>query len=186
MVLNIDKSLSLELLEDRHAEPIFELINTNRVHLREWLPWVIKIQTIEHFQEYIIGHQVRYIENSDVSFVIIYEGEVVGRIGVYNIDVVNKIGSIGYWLGGKNVGKGIITRSCEEILRYCFLILCLNRVEIKCGTKNLKSQAIPVKLNFTNEGIIRQGEFIHNIYIDLYCFSMLRQEWIEIEKNKLK
>ena len=184
MVLIIDDSLSLELLNDRHAESIFELVNTNRVHLREWLPWVIKIQTLEHYREYIIGHQVRFIDNSDVSFVIIHEGKVAGRIGVYNIDSINKIGSVGYWLGEDFIGKGIACRSCERILSYCFSVLFLNRVEIKCATKNSKSQAIPLTLNFKNEGIIRQAEFIHNEYIDLYCFSMLKQEWELIRKNK--
>jgi ribosomal-protein-serine acetyltransferase len=184
MVLIIDNTLSLQLLEDRHAVSIFELVNTNRVHLREWLPWVIKIQTLEHFREYIIGHQVRFTDNSDVSFVIIHEGKVAGRIGVYNIDSINKIGSVGYWLGEDFIGKGIALRSCEQILNYCFSVLFLNRVEIKCATKNSKSQAIPIKLNFKNEGIIRQGEFIHNEYIDLYCFSMLQKEWELIRKNK--
>ena len=184
MTLTIDTTLSLELLDDSHAECIFELINANRVHLREWLPWVIKIQTIEHFREYIIGHQVRFTDNSDVSFVIIHEGKVAGRIGVYNIDSINKIGSVGYWLGQDFIGKGIAFRSCEQILSYCFSVLFLNRVEIKCATKNSKSQAIPLKLNFKNEGIIRQAEFIHNEYIDLYCYSMLKQEWELAQKQK--
>ncbi len=177
MILKIDNSLSLELLEDRHAELIFNLVNLNRVHLREWLPWVIKMETIEHFKEFIIGYQVRYVNNFDISFVIIYDGELVGRIGIYDIDNTNKIASIGYWLGEKFTGKGIISRSCITILNYCFYTLNMNRIEIKCATMNFKSQAIPLKLNFINEGIIREGEFIHNHFIDLYCFSILKKEW---------
>ena len=178
MVLKIDESLSLELLEDRHAESIFELVNTNRVHLREWLPWVIKMETIDHFKEFIIGYQVRYINNSDVSFVMIYEGRLAGRIGVYDIDNVNKIASIGYWLGEEFTGKGIVYRACFSIINFCFSSLNLNRIEIKCATKNYKSQTIANKLNFINEGVIRDGEFIHNQFIDLYCFSMLKKDWL--------
>ena len=53
-----------------------------------------------------------------------------------------KIGSVGYWLSEEFQGKGIVLRSVEKLVDYCFTELLLNRIEIKCGTKNYKSQAI--------------------------------------------
>ena len=178
MILKVDQNISLELLNDKHAESIFKLINSNRVHLREWLPWVIKIQTIDDFKGFISEYNQKYTDNSDIAFVILYDFKVVGRIGIYKIDNSNKIGSIGYWLGADFQGNGIILKSVEKLIEYCFTTLDLNRIEIKCGTKNFKSQAIPIKLNFKNEGIIRQGEFIHNDFMDLFCFSLLKSEFI--------
>ena len=176
MILKVDQQISLELLEDKHAESIFKLINSNRVHLREWLPWVIKIQTIQDFKNFIESSNLKYTANSDIAFIILFNYKVVGRIGVYNIDNTNKIGSIGYWLGQEFEGNGIIIRSVEKLIDYCFTVLDLNRIEIKCGLKNYKSQAIPKSLNFVNEGVIREGEFIHNSFMDLVCFSMLKKD----------
>ncbi|MGZ4059871.1 MAG: GNAT family N-acetyltransferase, partial [Bacteroidia bacterium] len=70
-----------------------------------------------------------------------------------------------------------ITRSCKAIINKAFQILHLNRIEIKCGTENYKSQGIPERLNFKKEGIIRQGEILNNKFIDLYLYSMLRSDW---------
>lgn len=53
----------------------------------------------------------------------------------------------------------------------------LNRIEIKAAVKNFKSQAIPEKLNFKKEGILRQAEFVNNEFIDLFIYSILKNEW---------
>ncbi|MEI9958867.1 MAG: GNAT family protein [Ferruginibacter sp.] len=37
--------------------------------------------------------------------------------------------------------------------------------------------AIPQKLNFKKEGILRQAELVNNVFIDLHLFAMLKQEW---------
>jgi ribosomal-protein-serine acetyltransferase len=102
--------------------------------------------------------------------------KVIGRIGVYKIDSQNKIGEMGYWLAENAQGKGIITKSSKAIINFCFSDLQLNRIEIKCGTENLKSKAIPEKLNFTKEGVIRQGELLYDTFIDLNLYSLLKSE----------
>ncbi len=177
MILPVDTDLSLEMVDIQHAEPIFKLVNSNRWHLREWLPWVTKMETLEHFKEYIATTHDRFSNNHDHAFVIIQNGDVVGRIGIYNIDSTNHIGAIGYWIGNEFQGKGIVTKSCKTLLNYCFSDLELNRVEIRCATKNFRSQAVPERLGFTKEGIIRQGEALRNEYIDIYCYSLLKHEW---------
>ncbi|MEO6949604.1 MAG: GNAT family protein, partial [Ginsengibacter sp.] len=53
----------------------------------------------------------------------------------------------------------------------------LNRIEIKAAVRNLKSQAIPIKLNFKKEGVLRQAEFVNNEFIDLFLYSILKEEW---------
>src|SRR5207245_10130702 len=38
--LQIDRDVRINLLEPRHALDLFELVNSNRTQLREWLPFV--------------------------------------------------------------------------------------------------------------------------------------------------
>ena len=73
-------------------------------------------------------------------------------------------------------GKGIITKSCKALIDYCFSDLQLNRIEIKCGTENFKSKTIPEKLNFTKEGVIREGELLYDKFIDLNLYSLLKTD----------
>ena len=66
------------------------------------------------------------------------------------------------------------------LIDFCLNELNLNRIEIKCGVENTKSKNIFIRLHFTHEGIIRQGELIHDKFIDLNIYSFLKTD----EQNK--
>jgi ribosomal-protein-serine acetyltransferase len=176
MTITIDNTLRLELITEKHAQPIFDMVDGNRLHLRPWLPFVDRMQTVEFAKNYINGVLQRNKEGNEYAFVIIENDTVIGRIGVYKIDGQNKIGEIGYWIIEGFQGKGIVTRSCKAIIDFCFSDLQLNRIEIKCGTENYKSKTIPEKLNFNKEGVIRQGELLYDSYIDLNLYSLLKSD----------
>lgn len=176
MTININQNLKLELIHKNHAQPIFNLVDANRTHLREWLPFVDRMQSVDFAANFVKGTMQRNQNGEEFAFVIITNEKVVGRIGVYKIDGQNKIGEIGYWLAENLQGKGIVTKSCKAIIDFCFSDLQLNRIEIKCGTGNLKSKTIPEKLNFTHEGILRQGELLYDQFIDLNLYSLLKND----------
>ena len=177
MTIKINDALALELINETHAQDMFSLIDSNRLHLKEWLPWVDYMQSIENFNIHIADCKKKETEETDYAFVIIFQNKIVGRAGIHYIDMQNKIASLGYWLGAGFQGKGIITKSCRALIDHCFNDLGTNRVEIKCATGNAKSSAIAEKLHFKKEGIIRQGEFHTGKFFDIYLYSMLKEEW---------
>lgn len=179
MTLYIDQDIKLELITENHAQPIFDIVNENRTHLRKWLPFVDRMQTVEFAQNFVKGTMQRNQDGNEYAFVIKVNEKVIGRIGVYKIDNQNKIGEIGYWLAENVQGKGIVTKSCQSIIDFCISELQLNRIEIKCGTENLKSKTIPEKLNFKNEGMLRQAELLYDQYIDLNLYSLLKSEVVK-------
>jgi ribosomal-protein-serine acetyltransferase len=176
MTITIDNTLKLELITENHAQPIFDMVDANRAHLRPWLPFVDRMQTVEFAQNFVKGCLQRNKDGNEYAFVIVENSTVIGRIGVYKIDGQNKIGEIGYWIVEGFQGKGIVVKSCKAIIDFCFSNLQLNRIEIKCGTENLKSKTIPEKLNFTKEGVIRQGELLYDTFIDLNLYSLLKSD----------
>lgn len=175
--LKINDFISLQLIDYHHAEPLYELVKANRQHLREWLPWVDHMRTIDDFRRYIKSSKQRYAGRNEMGYVIIAGYKMIGRIGVYNIDLQNRHASVGYWLDRQWMGKGIITEACRAVVHYSFTRLGLNRIEIRVATGNLKSQHVPERLGFKKEGLIRQGEFVNNEFIDLYIYSLLKEEW---------
>ena len=177
MAIPVNDTTSLEFLEEVHAVSLFNLINDNRNYLGEWLPWVDNMQSVENAKNYI-AHCIRQAtEKTDFAYAIIYEKKMVGRIGMHHINPQNKIGEIGYWLAGGLQGKGIVTKCCSALIHYGFNDLGLNRIEIKCATGNDKSRAIAEKLQFKQEGILRQAELLNGEFIDLYLYAMLKEEW---------
>ena len=177
MKIQVDEIISLEMLEDIHAESLLNLVNANHPYLREWLPWVDHMVTVENSKTYIGDCKRRATEKTDFSFAIIINKNIVGRIGLHHISRPNKIGEIGYWLADGLQGRGIISKSCKALINHAFTALGLNRIEIKCGIGNDKSRAIAEKLQFKQEGILRKAELLNGKFINLYLYAMLKEEW---------
>ena len=181
MIIQADNQVRLGLINESYALSIFEMVNQNRAYLRQWLSFVDKMETVVFAENFVQGTMQCNQAGMEYAFVIMQENKAVGRIGVYKIDRQNNIVEIGYWLIESAQGKGIITIACKAMIRICFEDILLNRIEIKCGTDNNKSQAIPINLGFTPEGTIMQGELLHDKYVDLYLYSLLLSEY-KLEK----
>ena len=177
--MQISETTILEPIADNHVSPVFELIEQNRPALETWLPWVEHIHSENDFQNFLNGAKQRVADRQAAAFFSRHEGKIAGNIGLYHFDHQNKIAAIGYWLGAAFQGKGLITNACREIIGYGFTELGLNRIELKCGTGNLKSQAIPERLGFTREGILRQAEQVNGRFHDLYLYSLLKEDWVK-------
>lgn len=176
--LKVDKEIELQLLQRHHTEEFFELIDFNRHFLRVWLSWIDEILSPLQIESLIYMWLRQFADNSGLSLGIRYKGRLVGSVDLHHIDWYNRQASIGYFLAEEAQGRGIVTRSVSALIHYGFLELGLNRIEIRCGERNMKSRAIPEKLGFTFEGLIRDGEQLHGQYHHLMVFGMLASEWM--------
>jgi ribosomal-protein-serine acetyltransferase len=183
MIIPVDDTTSLEFLDEIHAGSLLNIVNANRAYLRAWLPWVDQMQTVANFKQYIIETNKRAAEETDFGYAIIIDKNIVGRMGMHRINRQNKIGEIGYWLASDLQGRGIVTKCCRALIDHGFTVLDLNRIEIKCGVGNDKSMAIPEKLQFKQEGILRQAEWLNGKFIDLYLYAMLKEEWMNMNSQ---
>jgi ribosomal-protein-serine acetyltransferase len=174
MHITVSPIIRLELIDSDHARPLYELIEANRAHLRTWLPWVDNMQDIGFIEQFVHRCQLQRAQGSDHAFVIMENGQLVGRIGLYKIDQHNRIGEIGYWVAGSAQGRGIVTQACQAMVQYGLDTLELNRIEIKCAVGNTKSQAVPERLGFAREGILRQAERLRDGFVDLVLYAKLR------------
>ena len=180
MKIQVDETISLEFLQESDAVSLLNLVNANRAYLRKWLPWVDSMQTVANFKQYIIDSNKQAADKTDFGYAIIIDKNIVGRIGMHRINRQNKIGEIGYWLSDGLQGGGIITKCCKALISHGFTALNLNRIEIKCAVENEKSRAIAEKLQFKQEGILKQAEWLNGKFIDLYLYAMLKEEWLNI------
>lgn len=173
----IDEDLELSLAEERHAEEGFLLVKQNYEYLRKWLPWLKEDYSLEHSQNFIKRNLQGFSENKGFSMRIVFQNRMAGNIGYNMIDWQNRRTEIGYWLAAPFQGKGIMTKACRALTDHAFNQLKLNRVEICCVTENKRSRMIPERLGFTLEGVLRQGEWLHDSFYDLAVYSMLASEW---------
>ncbi|MBL0048443.1 MAG: GNAT family N-acetyltransferase [Bacteroidetes bacterium] len=182
MKLTVDASLYLERLELKHAGELYALADLNSAYLGEWMPWIQQMKGIDFIENFISKSIQKNNEKTEQAFAIFLNNIMVGRIGLYKIDNSNQLAEIGYWLAESQQGKGLIKKSCERLITFAFEACELNRLEIKCAVKNIKSQNIPKKLGFTFEGNLRSAEKIRDEFHDLNLYSLLKKDW---NKNAL-
>ncbi|WP_338470536.1 GNAT family protein [Niallia sp. XMNu-256] len=175
--INVDQEIQLHLFQLQDSGPLFQLVHRNREHFRQWLPWIDSIFSPAQFQSIISGWLRQYYDKNGFQLGIRYRNHLIGAIGLHSIDWYNKQTTIGYYLAQGFEGKGIMTKSVQALLDYIFHSLKLHRVEIRCGVNNHKSRAIPIRLGFKEEGVIRDGEFLYDHYHDLVVYGMLAHEW---------
>jgi ribosomal-protein-serine acetyltransferase len=175
--LVVDDNIVLKILVLEDADELFSLIDSNRLYLRQWLPWIDTNPSIENTKIFILSTLEQNKMNLGFQCGIWYRGFLAGIIGFHGLDWTNRNIEIGYWLGEQFQGHGIMTKACHVLVEYAFYNYELNRIQIRCATGNTKSNAIIERLGFIKEGIARQAEFLYDHYVDLFVYGMTSDIW---------
>ncbi|MCX7783433.1 MAG: GNAT family N-acetyltransferase [Meiothermus sp.] len=173
----LDEHGELRLLQPHHAEALFALTDANRKHLRRWLPWVDDNTTLDDTKAFIQGTLEGFARGEQLPLTVWYRKKLAGTLTLFDIKPPHCTAEIGYWLGAAFEGKGLMTRSVEALINYAFFEMGLGRLEIRASTKNLKSRAIPERLGFTLEGILRQEVRLYGRPQDMALYALLKQDW---------
>lgn len=176
----IDEDIELRLVDLHHAQAMFQSIDSSRDHLRKYLPWVDSTKSIDDTKAFIESSKKQYAANNGFDATIWDKGEFAGVIGFHSINHSIKAISIGYWLDEGFVGKGIMTKACKVFVDFAFNIYKFNRVEIRCAEDNLRSRAIPERLGFTQEGIIRDDELLDGNFVNCVVYGLLKRDWNKV------
>ncbi len=158
------------------AGELYALVEDNRDHLSPWMPWA-QDQSAAGTADFIRG--ARDQERADGSFqaAIVAGGRIAGVIGCHALDRANGRVSIGYWIGERDQGRGLVTSAVSAVVDHAFDVWELHRVEIRVAVGNARSAAVCKRLGFVAEGILREAERFTDRYHDLVVYSMLEPEW---------
>ena len=176
-MFTIDDSTVLRVLRREDARELFAVTEANREHLRAWLPWVDVVRTEADTRSFIEAAIKQRESGRGPIFGVLCDGALAGVVGFRAIDRVNRVGEIGYWLAAARQGRGVMTNCCRFVVRYAFLTLDLNRVEIAAAVANARSRAIPERLGFRLEGVLREREELRGMHLDHAMYSKLRREF---------
>jgi ribosomal-protein-serine acetyltransferase len=110
---------------------------------------------------------------------IFVEGRYAGNAGISRHDAFGIAAEIGYWIDGAYEGRGIVTKAVRTMVDICFRDLEVHRVVIRAALENARSRAIPERLGFTLEGVLRgegKGSGPYGFH-DLAVYGLLEEEW---------
>ncbi|PCK08068.1 MAG: GNAT family N-acetyltransferase [Alteromonadaceae bacterium] len=173
--LNDDITLSLSI--PGHSKALLALIEQNRGFLRQWVPWVDSILTVDELSRDLNEQLTKFAHKQGLHATIFYQGEIAGVISYQYIDHDNNAGYLGYWLGKAFNGKGIMTLATKDMIEVGFEYFSLKKIDIRCTMANTKSRAIPERLGFTQEGIARCAQRVGEEYFDQAIYGLIREEY---------
>lgn len=173
----LDNDLHIREFTAEDAQAVFETVVANRNHLSTFMHWMTPDYSIRSAKAFIEQSNEQREARKGLGFGI-FRGEVfIGSIGFVKFDWAAGKTEIGYWISSDEQGKGIVTRSAEMLIDFGFRELELNRIEIRCSAENTRSAAIPKRLGFLLEGVLRRAEYRDGRLHDFEIYGLLASEW---------
>lgn len=155
----------------------------SRSFLEPWEPrWTIdeldRSAWRERLRQY--GHERR--RGTGETFLIFQRqsAQLAGGISIGNIRRgVSQSGHIGYWMGEKYSGAGLMSEALQLVLDHGFRTLGLHRLEAACIPSNRRSIHVLEKAGFAREGMLRSYLRINGAWQDHVLFSLIDEDFQE-------
>ncbi len=149
-------------------------------HLRPWMPWArFEPQPLETRVQRLRVRRAGFDTDQEYAYAILTpdEREVVGGIGLHR-GVGEGALELGYWIHVRHAGRGYATEATAALTRAAFEINGVERMEIRCDPGNERSAAIPRKLGYTQDGMLRANvPGVDGRMRDTLVWSLLRAEY---------
>ncbi len=132
--------------------------------------------TIEKVQDYIQLILKEYQSGKLRTFAIA-EKNTNKLIGSITLDVVEVFAraEISYWINKNYRNKGYATESIKSIIKYCFDVLSLNRIQAL--TSNPASERVLEKSGMLYEGTLRQYFRMGSICWDVKMYAIIKEDF---------
>lgn len=175
--LPIDSKLSLVQPTVDMATILFDLVDSDREHIRQFLDFVDITTEPNDEVKYINMKLSGYVKGTDRLFLISYEGKLIGSIDLHFIDSRNKKAEIGYWIHSSQTQKGIATKSVKKVCQIAFEEMGLNKLSIIADTENTGSNAVAIKSGFSFVGTDKEDLVMYGNMRDMNKYSLLKSEF---------
>lgn len=111
--------------------------------------------------------------------------KVIGNINVVTISNTLESCEVGYCLGVKYWGQGIMTEAAQAVIDFLFRQVGVNRIELSHAVGNPSSGRVAEKCGMKYEGTKREAfKSPDGKFCDLKCYGIVKSDWQKIDKNK--
>jgi RimJ/RimL family protein N-acetyltransferase len=172
--------LVIRCWEPTDAPLLKAALDASREHLRPWMPWAAEEpQSLEEQVGLLRHFRGQFDLDRDYVYGILSpdETEVLGGSGLHT-RVGKQALEIGYWIHVDHINRGLATETSAALTKVAFEINGVDRVEIHCDPKNVRSAAVPRKLGFLHEATLRQRtRTADGTPRDTMIWTLLRDEY---------
>ncbi len=166
---------TLRAIEEKDYDLLFYLINDPHIEKMTG-GWHVALSSIEQ-KNWIANYH-----NTEKNIRLMIEldnNKTIGMISLTDIDYKNRTAEINYKIHApiEDRIKGDMQDAINGILKYAFGELGLNCIYSIMLEYNVFAIKMARKLNFTQEGVLRQRIYKNGKFNDQLCFSLLKDDF---------
>ncbi len=152
----------------------------SRSFLEPWEPkWADDELDRTAWRQRLGRYREDFARGSAVAFFIFDKasGKLLGGITLGNIrHGVAQSGHIGYWIGERYAGQGLMFDALNLLGNFAFDTLRLHRIEAACIPGNARSIRVLEKAGFKREGLLRSYLKINGVWHDHFLYARIEDD----------
>lgn len=119
----------------------------------------------------------RAVDESDRAWALDIDGSAVGGVSLHpGVDVHRHSAELGYWLGQRHWGRGIMTAVVRTFAPRAMDAFRLHRLYATVYENNPASARVLEKAGFAREGVQKSAVVKRGELLDLHVYAMVRRE----------
>ncbi|MCA1062579.1 GNAT family N-acetyltransferase [Rossellomorea sp. AcN35-11] len=165
VLMDISTEIETERLRLRMPQPgdgakVNAAIKASLPELQPWLGFARSNPSVDDTETNTREAHAKFLTRESLRYLVFLKetNEFVGSTGFHNIDWTIPKFEIGYWIDSRMSGKGYMVEAVGKLTEFALTELKGKRVEIRCESTNNKSKAIPERLGYELEGILRNED----------------------------
>jgi ribosomal-protein-alanine N-acetyltransferase len=156
------------------------LRSESRIFLEPWEPrWASDELDRAAWRQRLGRYREDFVRGAAVAFFIFDapSEQLLGGITLGNIrHGVAQSGHIGYWIGERHSGRGLMVDALDLLAGYAFDTLKLHRIEAACIPGNTRSIRVLEKAGFQREGLLQSYLKINGVWQDHYLYALISDD----------
>ena len=132
-----------------------------------------KPKTLEEEKSFLRLNREKRKNNVEFNFSIIYDGSLVGGIGIRIDQVRPYIGEIGFFIDESYWGKGIATSAVKRLEAFISSNLKIYRLITIMAKENKASEKAVIKSGFQKEGVLKKALLVEDRWYDCYLYAKI-------------
>jgi ribosomal-protein-alanine N-acetyltransferase len=166
----------------KDAEDIYEFCgDAQSCRYVDWSPH----QSVAESRDFIMYLKSRAFKGDSKSYTWFVqlkdEQKVIATISLVDSDYYGKIATVGYTFSKKYHHQGFATEALITLIEYLFNVRNFERIEAKVLPENQPSIALLERVGMKKEGMLRKGVFCKTCLRDVYIYSILKEEFLNIK-----
>lgn len=170
----MSQNILLHRYQPSDIDAIWAAVEESRAELTRWMAWCHDDYSREDARIWVEGRAAAWDANEEWGFIIVDENDrLLGTCGIHRIDLMHRVGELGYWVRTSAAGRGVATQATRQLCEWAFEEKCLRRIEILTDVENLASQRVAIKVGGIYEGTLRNRLLVEGRSHDCMLFAVL-------------